>query len=248
MVTPTTVRLGVVVPSGNAAVEPEIAGLLHGHVGVYAARFPVFADHPQRSRIARYNDVLGETIASFGSLRPAAVVAECSGSHYLQGPEAEARFCDRLSDKHGCEVTTVTRTVLSALAAIGADEVTLVSPYAPWLTELSVGYWKAAGIKVRDVVKVQSAKGFSPYDVTTEELVEQVLAADRDRDEVLLATGTGMPTLAALRELNLGADRTLLTSNLCTAWWAARTLLPANAGDVVRDWPLPRSAFAAGLA
>ncbi|MET8758844.1 hypothetical protein [Lentzea sp. NPDC004782] len=234
MVNPTAPRLGVVVPSGNAAVEPEIAALLFGHVNVHATRFPLFTEFEQRERIAKYNEALAPAIASFGRLGARAVVAECSGSHYLQGPEREQEFCDDLSARFGVEVTTVTRTVLAALASIDATEVTLVSPYAQWLTDLSRGYWEAAGIKVRDIVKVKSAKGFSPYDVTTDELVEQVRAADRPRDEVLLMTGTGMFTLAALKELKAGTERTILTSNLATAWWALDRLVP----DAVVDWRL----------
>ncbi|WP_045313899.1 hypothetical protein [Lentzea aerocolonigenes] len=234
MVNPTAPRLGVVVPSGNAAVEPEIAALLFGHVNVHATRFPLFTEFEQRERIAKYNEALAPAIASFGRLGAQAIVAECSGSHYLQGPEREQEFCDDLSARFGVEVTTVTRTVLAALASIDATEVTLVSPYAQWLTDLSQGYWEAAGIKVRDIVKVRSSKGFSPYDVSTAELVSQVREADRPADEVLLMTGTGMFTLAALKELNAGTERTILTSNLATAWWALSRLVP----DAVVDWRL----------
>lgn len=236
-------RLGVVVPSGNAAVEPEIAALLAGFVSVHAARFPVFPDREQRERISLYNDALPAAVESFGKLGPGAVVAECSGSHYLQGPDEERRFCERLSERHGVQVTTVTRTVLAALAALGVRETTLVSPYQPWLTDLSRAYWEAAGIKVRDVVRVRSSAGFSPYDVTPDELVEQVLAADRPADEVLLVTGTGMFTLEALERLGAGRDRVVLTSNLCTAWWALRELAPG--AHVPADWPLPTGATAA---
>lgn len=234
MVNPTAPRLGVVVPSGNAAVEPEIAALLSGHVHVHATRFPLFTEFEQRERIAEYNEALAPAIASFGRLGARAIVAECSGSHYLQGPAREQEFCDDLSARFGVEVTTVTRTVLSALASIDATEVTLVSPYAQWLTDLSQAYWEAAGIKVRDIVKVRSSQGFSPYDVTTGELVEQVRAADRPKDEVLLMTGTGMFTLAALEELEAGTERTIITSNLATAWWALTRLAP----DAVVDWRL----------
>jgi maleate isomerase len=241
---PDVSRLGVVVPSGNAAVEPELATLLGPTVNVYATRFPVYAEFEQRVRIARYNDALPAAIESFGGLRPAAVIAECSGSHYLQGPDEESRFCAELSARYGTEVTTVTRTVLSALEVLGAGEVTLVSPYAPWLTELSRGYWEAAGLTVRDIVKVRSANGFSPYDVTTAELVEQVGAARRGPAEVLLVTGTGMPTLAALHELGAGRDRVILTSNLCAAWWAMRTLAPEAGPESYLGWPLRVSAGA----
>ncbi|GAA0338506.1 arylmalonate decarboxylase [Streptomyces blastmyceticus] len=232
-----TRRAGVVVPSGNATVEPEFQQLLSHWGAVYAARLPVFPDRDLRQRLEGYNDSARSVIEGFGRLELDAVVIACSGGHYLQGPEADREFCLGLSHRLGVRVVSVTQAIVECFRAYGLTGMTLVSPYAPWLTELSVAYWEAAGLRVDGVVSVESAKGFSPYDVTTDDLVRQVRDARLPGNGPLLFTGTGMPTLGALRTLRED-HRTLLTSNLCGAWWAV------NAGggwseEAFEDWPVP---------
>ena len=68
-------------------------------------------------------------------------------------------------------------------------------------------------------VPVRAQGGFLPYDVTPNELVEQVEQVGVLFDAVVLFSGTGCRAArAGPRALEI--DRILLTSNLCSAWWA----------------------------
>jgi len=214
----SSARVGVVVPSGNAAAEPEIAGLVQPSMNVHAARFPSLPGKSLRVRLDIYNEVLPEVVG----LALDAVVVACSGSHYLLGPREDRAFCDRLGAAGGRPVASSTLATLDTCAELGVRELVLVSPYQPWLTDLSRDYWEAAGLRVRRVVPIRAGAGFSPYDVTTDELVGQVEAAGTGPDEVLLLTGTGMFTFDALERIGAGNDRVLLTSNVCSARWARK--------------------------
>ncbi|MFJ6214797.1 arylmalonate decarboxylase [Streptomyces sp. NPDC092296] len=238
-------KLGLVVPSGNAAAEPEVGCLVRPALNVHTSRFPHLTGQGLRARLDTYNEILPSVIAGFGRLALDAVVVACSGSHYLLGPDEDRAFCDKLGAEAGAPVASSTIATLDTCADLGLDRVTLVSPYEPWLTELSRQYWEAAGITVERVIKVRAGDRFSPYDVTTEELVTQVLAAEPADDEALLLTGTGMFTFEALREIGAGNDRTLLTSNVCAARWARRKTGAAPVrGD--QPWLLRRLADQAG--
>ncbi|MEU9276180.1 arylmalonate decarboxylase [Streptomyces sp. NPDC048342] len=224
-------RLGVVVPPENPTAEPEFNRLVGDRMNVFAARFPVTPGMGLREMLDTYNAVLPTTLGDFGGMRLDAAVVACSASHYLLSPEGDRRFCAELSERAGHPVLSSTRAILAACAALGLTRLTLVSPYEPWLTETSRGYWEEAGLTVvRTVLVPAGAPGtaeerFNPYEVTTESLLERVRTqAFGDDDSALLFTGTGMYTLAALDELARETGRVLLTSNLACAWWASRTL------------------------
>lgn len=215
-------RVGVVVPSGNAAAEPEIGALVRPAMNLHTSRFPVLPGLSLRERLDVYNARLDEVVAGFGGLRLGAVVVACSGSHYLLGPDGDRALCDKLAEAGGRPVASSTLATLDTCADLGVRDVVLVSPYEPWLTDLSRAFWEDAGLTVSKVVPVRAGDRFSPYDVSTDDLVRQVAEAGLGDDDALLLTGTGMFTFDALARIGEGNSRTLLTSNICSARWALR--------------------------
>lgn len=213
-------RVGVVVPPANPAAEPEFQRLLDRRADLHVTRFPVQPGLSLAARLAAYNDVLPEMIRSFGGLPLDALVMACTGSRYLLGPAEDRRDCAELSARFGLPVATATEAIRRALETLRAEEITLVSPYRPWLTTRAERFWTAAGIRITQVVKVKAGARYAPYEVTPDELVARIEEAGVTRSGVLLLTGTGMPTLQAVDALSEGTERTILTSNLCGAWWA----------------------------
>ncbi|MFF9770285.1 arylmalonate decarboxylase [Streptomyces sp. NPDC014636] len=237
-------RLGLVVPPENPTAEPEFTTLLGHRVNVYTARFPTTPGLGLRDMLESYNRVLPDTLGQFGGMRLDAAVVACSASHYLLGPDGDRAFCAELSERSGFPVVSSTQAILAACEALGVRRLTLVSPYQPWLTDLSRAFWERAGLTVGGTVSVpaRSAPGgdphYDPYQVTTAAILDRTAAGGLPDGTALLCTGTGMGTLAALGELaRREPGRVLLTSNLASVWWARRTLA---GGDGTAEHPLLR--------
>jgi maleate isomerase len=224
-------RLGIVVPPENPTAEPEFGHLLGSGMNVYASRFPVLPGTGLREVLETYNDVLPDVLANFGQLRLDAAIVSCSASHYLLSPDGDRRLCAELSGRTGYPVLSSTLAILAACEALGLTRLTLVSPYEPWLTELSRGYWEEAGLTVEQVVPVPAGDRYDPYQVTTASVLDQVRRHGVPDDAAILFTGTGMSTLGAMAELDGHPDRVLLSSNLAGAWWAQR-LVGAQGGGL----------------
>jgi maleate isomerase len=61
------------------------------------------------------------------------------------------------------------------------------------------------------------------YKIRSKEIASNVAALDLSNAEVLVLTGTGMPTLKAIPELSRQIGKPVLSSNLCLAWMAMTT-------------------------
>lgn len=213
-------RVGVLVPPANPAAEPELARLLGSRADMHVSRFPVRPGLALAERLESYNAALPAMACSFGELPLDALVMACDGARYLLDPDEDRDECDRMTERFGVPFASATVAVMEAIEHLGVEEIHIVSPFQPWLTELAERFWKAAGLRIAGVLPVRAHGGYSPYDLTPAELVDQVKQADLPTDGALLFTCGGMATLPALGTLGAGNDRTLLTANLCTAWWA----------------------------
>jgi maleate isomerase len=222
-----THRIGLLTPSANPAVEPELRQLLPEAVAIHATRLPVMPGTTLEQRNAAYLDAAAAALGDFGALALDALVVGITGPSYALAPEADAALQARLSDRAGRPVILASRAIAEALAALGRSRLLLFSPYPGWLTERAERYWRAAGLDLVESFKVSDT--FRAYELTPEEVADGLARLHPPADCAVLLSGTGMPTLDAMAWMRGRMAAPLLSSNLACAFAACRRLgLPAS--------------------
>ena len=221
-------RVGIATPQANPTVEPELRALLPAEIGVYATRLT----HPAprvEDRLDHYIRHLPEAIASFGTLKLAAFGFGCTGSSYRAGVELEDQLTAEAAAGHGgLPVITAAQALRKALGHLGARRIALVSPYPEGLAEAGYRYWSDCGIEI--VARLRVEPGLTDthriYELTSDDALGALRRIERAGADCLVASGTGMPTLRALRVLRHELLLPVLSTNLSLAWALTAAVAP----------------------
>jgi maleate isomerase len=210
-------RIGVATPQANPTVEAEFSVLFPRTVSLQASRL-VCPDPDPATRLRTYIRQLDEALESYGGMQLTAFGFACTGSSYLVGAAEERQISGDLSDRFGYPVVTAAQAIRDVLNTLKARRIALVSPYPEWLSDAARAYWTGSGFDVAQVLQVPTRT------VNTETIYElassdaQPLLQDVDAEDVdlVLISGTGMPTLSAVRDASTSVP--VVSSNMCLAW------------------------------
>lgn len=224
--------VALMTPAENPTAEAELSVLVGTDVHLVVTR--MHAPDPQMDRrLIRYAEQMAHWMAPLAGAPLDAAVFACTGSSYLTSPDqAPGRSLD-----HGgrtLPLVAAANAVEDALTALGARRMAVVTPYPQSLTRSAVDWWARRGFEVASVAEVPAAaQGHPIYARDTRSILDTLRCAG-DGD-VVVALGTGAPSLPALAIASLDGERPMLSSNLATAWALDNVLNPVAASTPL-DW------------
>ena len=219
-------KIGVLLPPGNPTVEAELRRMAPD-VELALARLVSLDGHGpageaegMEARARGYLAGLEVPAREVGRGSPTVTVLAHTASSYLNGFAAEPSLVARLSAASGGAALTAAGAVRAALLALGVKRLALGTPYPESIMALGRAYWQEAGF---DVVSHRRLGDIADIYATTEAQARDLArGVDTAAADGVLLSGTGMPTVGVLAELERELGKPVVSSNQALLWQALR--------------------------
>lgn len=210
-------RIGLLVPSSNTTMEPDLYRMAPEGVSIHSARMRLLeftsqalfkmADDAQRE---------AELLASAGV---DVIVFGCSTCSLIGGVDFEEFLIDQIRFNTGTRVFTANRAVVEALRSLGGGAIGVVTPYVERLNRLERKYLEAHGLRV------SSMEGLGLRDVleigrTEEDAVLQLVERVAEGADIVYIGCTNLPVIRIIEEVEAEWGIPVVTSNQASLWMA----------------------------
>jgi maleate isomerase len=234
-----THHFGVLIPSTNTTVEIEYSRLLppryQAHYGRLLTSAPGSPFSPPRDEDVDYQAKL------LGTAKVALVVL-IQTSASLFADDYDEVTTRRINAASGAPAMTSAQAVGSALRALGARRVALVSPYSEPVNSRARHYFESKyGLEITAVEGFAATDSYAIGQLGPENARDAFARIDRPEIEAFAVPGGNFPTMASIEGWEREFGKPVVTTNQAALWAVVRQLAPSDRvpglGRLLADMP-----------
>lgn len=213
-------------PSSNTTMEPDLYQMAPPTVTVHTARMLLRDVTPDA-----LEEMAGEATRAARLLKTADVdilAYGCTSSSLIRGVEWEKSLKRRLEETGGVPAVTTAGAVVDGLRTLGAERVSVFTPYTDVVNMHERSFLEAHGFKV-DTIRGLGLTDNHRIGRVSREHLESFIVPAPGSDAVFVSC-TNLPVVHLIEKLEERHRLPFVTSNQATVWAALRGLNKSNLG------------------
>lgn len=214
-------RVGLIIPSVNATIEPDYAWAAAPGLSFHATRVMLRETTPEGLR-AMNAEVEGAS-RLIASIAPDVVAFACTSGTFLDGEAALIRQIESIRAATGCPVVATSRCIVEAMNYLGVRRIALATPYLDVVNEAERTFLAGHGLEVVSV-KGLGLSGPAIREVPPQDVMALVRATDVADAEAVFVSCTDFRAFEVIESLEESCGKPVLTSNQVTLWGILRAL------------------------
>ena len=221
-------RVGVILPSINTVVEPWFSRAVPAGVAVHAARMYLAPKLSAEEIIAMDAGEGMAAVRQIASCRPKSIAYCCTASSIIQGQAYDERLRREIHESSHTPATTATHSILSALSAIGARRISLVSPYTDEVDAMEHAFFEAAGLEILSGAHLGISETFRLAEPSAAELIDLARRGWHADSDAMVMTCLNTRSHLVIDALEKELGKPVITSTQATLWHLLRLAGVAN--------------------
>lgn len=213
-------RVGVLMPSGNAISEPELRAMMPPGVSLLVTRLELRGS--SEPELLGMLDALEPAARLLADAKVDVIVFHCTAVSTF-APELAGRINERIRTATGIPSFATSEAVLAALKHIRARRVTLLTPYIEAVHVREIGFLGAHGIEVSGGNHLGINTNTEMGKLQPDELLAWARDhASRDADATFISC-TAIRSGQVIDAVERLTGQPVITSNQCMAWHLLRS-------------------------
>lgn len=215
-------RIGIVVPSVNTVMEPWANRVVPDGVSLHFSRMYIPVETTAESLIEMDRTDGKSALRQLSSIFPHVMAYGCTASSIVQGLDYDAHLRTEIAQSYDVPATTAAHAIISALHAVGAKRISIVSPYPAKVDEAEHHYFTDAGFDVLGGGFLGIVDGFKlaePSPDTLFDLGKRGMDANAD---ALVVSCLNTRSHTVIDRLEQALGKPVVTSTQATLWHALR--------------------------
>jgi maleate cis-trans isomerase len=217
-----SVRLGVLVPSGNSVAETELRAMLPDVVTMLTTRLALRGSS-EAELLALLTD-LDQAALLLGHAEPDAIAFHCTAVSTF-APHLAGEIRARITAATGRPALATADAILAALRVLDARRVLLVTPYIESVHQREIGFLAANGLTVVGGSCLGVDTNTEMARIAPSAIAEQVReAASGVQADACFISCTAIRSAGLIEDLEGALGMPVITSNQVLVWHALRAL------------------------
>lgn len=214
-------RVGMIVPSVNAVVEPDFAWVSPPGITFHTTRIPLTATTPEGLR--EMNRSVVDAARLLAHLSPDLIVFACTSGSFVDGEDGLQQQIEQINQIGKCPVVATSRAIIDAFHSLGITRIDVATPYLDSVNAAERHFFEGHGMEVTSLVGL-GLSGPAIREVPPDDIIDLARRASTGQGQALFLSCTDLRALEVAGRLEAELGKPVLCSNQVTLWAILRAL------------------------
>ena len=219
-------RFGIIIPSTNTTVQPEMDGMRPRGVTNQTGRIRMdnlsFANDADFEKIVQISTQIDDALDTLMTCEPTHFIMGVAPDAFWDGADAGDRMKQQVRKRTGLDMTVASEAMLAAFRAYGnIRTIAVIAPFVP--NKDITKFYVDSGYKVSGVQGMGATTAVNIAHVSEQRLREAVLALNGPDVDAIIQVGSNLPFARVAAEGESWLGKPVISANTASYWHALRT-------------------------
>lgn len=209
-------KIGLVIPSNNTVIEPELWAMVPDGVTVHGNRILTHGNSP--AGIVEMEKSASRAVGELANGEMSVIAYACLATSLVKGIEWTRDVAAGITAGTGTPATTAGTATVDAARAVGARRVAIATPYVDSIQALLPPFFAGMGVEVLSTRNMGVPNSHALWKIPPEEVRQFARSVDVPGADALVIVATDLPSAPVIEQLEADLGKPVIATNQAILW------------------------------